>query len=163
MAPIISGIVMNGPTPIMSIMFSVVALPRPMPRTRCGCWMAEFVGLVAMKSPERSEGPAVPVRRSGPQQKQTLRCAQDFNACKCKLPSACARRGHDAVHAQVLDHLAVFVGAMDDRVRRHVQAGTFELQELDLLEGVLGCQHLRGAMASRERIFKELNDLGLRF
>ena len=27
---------MNGPTPIMSIMFSAVALPRPMPRIRVG-------------------------------------------------------------------------------------------------------------------------------
>ena len=32
----ISGIVINGPTPIMSIMFSAVAEPRPMPRTSCG-------------------------------------------------------------------------------------------------------------------------------
>src|SRR5579862_4760749 len=31
-----SGMVMNGPTPIMSIMFSAVALPRPMPRIRLG-------------------------------------------------------------------------------------------------------------------------------
>src|SRR5438874_1999140 len=30
----ISGMVMNGPTPIMSIMFSAVASARPMPRTR---------------------------------------------------------------------------------------------------------------------------------
>ena len=27
---------MNGPTPIMSIMFSAVALPSPTPRTSCG-------------------------------------------------------------------------------------------------------------------------------
>ena len=31
-----SGMVMNGPTPIMSIMLSAVALPRPMPRIRPG-------------------------------------------------------------------------------------------------------------------------------
>ncbi len=34
MAPTISGMVMNGPTPIMSIMFSAVALLTPMPRIR---------------------------------------------------------------------------------------------------------------------------------
>ena len=32
MAPTISGMVMNGPTPIMSIMFSAVAVPNPIPR-----------------------------------------------------------------------------------------------------------------------------------
>ena len=32
----ISGIVMNGPMPIMSIMLRAVALPRPMPRIRSG-------------------------------------------------------------------------------------------------------------------------------
>ncbi len=32
----INGIVMNGPTPIMSIMFSAVALPRLIPRMSCG-------------------------------------------------------------------------------------------------------------------------------
>src|SRR2546430_183783 len=32
----ISGMVMNGPTPIMSIMLSAVALPRPIPRIRPG-------------------------------------------------------------------------------------------------------------------------------
>src|SRR2546430_14563312 len=31
-----SGIVINGPTPIMSIMFSAVAEPSPMPRMSCG-------------------------------------------------------------------------------------------------------------------------------
>ena len=31
-----SGIVMNGPTPIMSIMLSAVAVPRPIPRIRPG-------------------------------------------------------------------------------------------------------------------------------
>ena len=36
MALTTSGMVMNGPTPIMSIMFSAVALPRPMPRIRVG-------------------------------------------------------------------------------------------------------------------------------
>ena len=29
---------MNGPTPIMSIMLSAVALPRPIPRMRWGDW-----------------------------------------------------------------------------------------------------------------------------
>src|SRR5271165_1313053 len=33
----IRGMVMNGPTPIMSIMFSVVALAKPMPRISSGC------------------------------------------------------------------------------------------------------------------------------
>src|SRR4051794_40935262 len=33
----ISGIVMNGPTPIMSIMLSAVASRRPMPRTSSAC------------------------------------------------------------------------------------------------------------------------------
>ena len=32
----IRGMVMNGPTPIMSIMFSAVALPTPIPRIRAG-------------------------------------------------------------------------------------------------------------------------------
>ena len=32
----IQGMVMNGPTPIMSIMLSAVALPNPTPRTRDG-------------------------------------------------------------------------------------------------------------------------------
>ncbi len=32
----IKGMVMNGPTPIMSIMLSAVALPSPTPRIRCG-------------------------------------------------------------------------------------------------------------------------------
>src|SRR6202142_4471449 len=41
-ALIISGMVMNGPTPIMSIIFSVVALVRPMPRTRSGCCAGLF-------------------------------------------------------------------------------------------------------------------------
>ena len=36
MAPTISGMVMNGPTPIMSIMFSAVALLTPIPRMRAG-------------------------------------------------------------------------------------------------------------------------------
>jgi hypothetical protein len=31
-----SGNVMNGPTPIMSSMFSETALPKPMPRISCG-------------------------------------------------------------------------------------------------------------------------------
>ena len=34
MALTINGMVMNGPTPIMSIMFSAVALETPMPRIR---------------------------------------------------------------------------------------------------------------------------------
>src|SRR5271157_3177739 len=33
----IKGMVMNGPTPTMSIMFSVVALARPTPRISSGC------------------------------------------------------------------------------------------------------------------------------
>ena len=41
MAEMISGMVMNGPTPIMSIMFRAVALPRLMPRTSPSGW-AEF-------------------------------------------------------------------------------------------------------------------------
>ena len=32
----ISGMVMNGPTPIMSIMFRAVAPPNPTPRIKCG-------------------------------------------------------------------------------------------------------------------------------
>ncbi len=41
MALTISGMVMNGPTPIMSIMFSAVALQTPMPRIRV--WGASLV------------------------------------------------------------------------------------------------------------------------
>src|SRR6516225_435201 len=37
-----SGIVMNGPTPIMSIMFSVVALASPTPRISSGCGAGLF-------------------------------------------------------------------------------------------------------------------------
>src|SRR5437588_10587257 len=36
MAPMMSGMVMKGPTPIMSIMFSAVALVSESPRTICG-------------------------------------------------------------------------------------------------------------------------------
>ena len=36
-----SGMVMNGPTPIMSIMLSAVALPNPMPRIRP--WESELL------------------------------------------------------------------------------------------------------------------------
>jgi len=36
--------VMNGPTPIMSIMLRAVALPRPMPRMRVGELEADSVG-----------------------------------------------------------------------------------------------------------------------
>src|SRR5208282_1445059 len=42
----ISGMVMNGPTPIMSIMFSVVAPARPTPRMSSGC-SAGLLGLMA--------------------------------------------------------------------------------------------------------------------
>ena len=40
MALTINGMVMNGPTPIMSIMFRAVALETPMPRIRVwGAWL----------------------------------------------------------------------------------------------------------------------------
>src|SRR5208337_2843951 len=44
MALTTSGMVMNGPTPIMSIMFSAVALPSPIPRMRVGEAASDFVG-----------------------------------------------------------------------------------------------------------------------
>src|SRR6266852_162414 len=43
-ALIIKGMVMKGPTPIMSIMFRAVALPRPTPRMRVGEVEADSVG-----------------------------------------------------------------------------------------------------------------------
>ena len=44
MAAMINGIVMNGPTPIISIMFSVVALASPTPRINCaGCPDSELM------------------------------------------------------------------------------------------------------------------------
>src|SRR5260370_16744169 len=43
-APKMRGIVMNGPTPIMSIMLSAVALPRPMPRMRLDEVVSDSVG-----------------------------------------------------------------------------------------------------------------------
>src|SRR5277367_2012916 len=39
-----SGMVMNGPTPIMSIMLSAVALPSPIPRMRPGALADDSVG-----------------------------------------------------------------------------------------------------------------------
>src|SRR5271167_2610105 len=42
----ISGMVINGPTPIMSIMFSVVAPVSPTPRISSGCW-AGLLGFMA--------------------------------------------------------------------------------------------------------------------
>src|SRR5208282_897400 len=56
------GMVMNGPTPIMSIMFSAVAEPRPMPRTRVVPWSACPGGLgLAMAGAQQihvqSDGP----------------------------------------------------------------------------------------------------------
>src|SRR5580658_1820235 len=45
----IRGRVMNGPTPIMSIMFSAVALPSPIPRINRG-WLTESEEGVDMKA-----------------------------------------------------------------------------------------------------------------
>ena len=67
-------------------------------------------------------------------------------------------RRHNAVHAQILDHLSLRIEGVGDGECGQVQAWRFAV--LRGLQHVLRSQHHRGFVTQGKRILQELNDVG---
>src|SRR5437764_4528414 len=125
-ASTMSGMVMKGPTPIISVMFSAIALPRVTPRMRrvssfwgggiCGAMDGSGFGIIAAQprytSPFVYGAPASPGWISG------------------------AGGRNNPVHAQVFHHLPVFVAAVDHRISGRIDATDGRVPELHQVKHV---------------------------